>query len=457
MTASDTERLLIGAMLARPGRHEARLSWVDPTWLRDPAMRAMLRVLRARPMGEEAAATFVGRMKPGKARDALLAALPGLPVRARDVDVDNAARDVAETARREHMLDRIRWALDVTKEGRSGKAAEVIRLLAGELPSFDPGSPAPGGVADGAEALMREYEAARESGGAYAPTGVARLDELCGGGKPCEMWMIGGSTSAGKTCLALNIAYGAWLAGRSVFWAPIEMPRKDVVVLFVVRHAMTLFPDEPVDLMSYRLGRLTAREKEIVAAAAVDIRKREGRAPRFRIWDMPRRSTFQTVADQVESMRHTAEIDLLVVDYLAQLYPIQRGKDQRQNLDETIAEAKWFAKTYNNGRGLWLLTPHQISREGQASALKRKPHPHYWTNDLKESGRAECESDVVLWIMRTEKLKAASQVLVGMAKNRGGPTIPLGFKMYERFSSSYLGNLDDSGIVPGDGDFDDVG
>ncbi len=188
----------------------------------------------------------------------------------------------------------------------------------------------------------------------------------------------------------------------------------------------------------------------------LDIQKREAKQKRWHVWKAPRRTTIEDVVKYLEGMKFKLSVDMLVVDYLEQLSPIKDRGDARAELNDTLGEAKQFAESYSNNRGLWFVSPHQVSRDGAKQAEKRKPTPHILTWDLAESARAERDANMILWILRNPKLKAARQVLLGCAKSRGSDTIPHGFKLMEDYGSAFLGNLVEEEQAPQDEDFDEV-
>lgn len=456
----DPEALLAAAMLRAPGRHEARLGGLDPDWIENRAYKAFVKVLRLRPMSFEGAPAVLNRIV--KSKDLLALLLGALPILAEmplvhDADVDNAAIEVAERAKRVKILDRSRWILESIKEGRLKVAEEAVQILAAELPRFNPLSTTAQGVGELARMVQTQYEANASKGGVFIRTGIDVLDDRIEGGKRGEMWLIAGDTGSGKTNLTLNIVYNAWLEGAECCWIPREMNKAAMTVMFTVRHSATLRPEAPLTCKAIWTGRMTPEQKRFYAECVSDIERREGKHQRMRFWQVARKWSIEDIAKHMEGERHRQSCDVLVVDMLKQLAPIRsRGQDPRHELNETLGEAKQFANSYNGDRGLWLLSPHQITRESAEKSLTRKPTPHLMMHDLAESSRAEQDSDVILWTLRTPALEAHNQGIIGAAKCRGDRPIRLGFKVMADLASSYFGNLAEEESSPETSDFDGV-
>lgn len=74
--------------------------------------------------------------------------------------------------------------------------------------------------------LRDEYLGARDP----VPTGLAELDELLGGGMRPGLYVLGGEPGAGKSALALQVAFRASWCGRRVLYASLEMGRGQCVM-----------------------------------------------------------------------------------------------------------------------------------------------------------------------------------------------------------------------------------
>lgn len=459
---SDAEDLIVAAMLRTPGRHESRLSGLLPEWFANKADRAIYKVLRARPLTFAGIPVVLRRIVKSPALLQLMlvkvANLAGLP-EAHDADVDEAARSVCDAKKHETIIDRCRWILESAKDGRYAKAEEAAKILHVELASYDPLGNPPTEIGDLAGSIEVEYAAAKSSGGVFLSTGIHGVDAKIGGGKKGEMWVLGGFSGDGKTTCALNILYHRWMNGSSPLLIPREMTKKQIIPLLIARHSVTMRPDDPIRVREVFRGTLSDEHRAFMGEVVADIKKRNKDGAHFRIWEAKRNWTIEDLTKYLDGTRYGAPVDVLCVDMLRQLAPVRRrngdGAD-RVELNETLGAAKQLAVDYNGGRGLWLLAPHQISREGRKFSMLRKPHPHYLMSDLQDSSRAEQDADVVMCLLRTPRLKAHRQAILNAPKVRGDDPIELGIKVFADYGSTYIGSIDEDDEKPGSSDFDDI-
>lgn len=456
------EALIVAGALRQPGRHEARLAGLKADWFTDRALKAWWKVLTIRALSFKAAPRFLEKaVKNELLRETMfgaLATLEGIEA-PEDADMDEAARAIADRKKRAIILDRSRWMVESVQDSRIGKAEEAIKVLAAEIAAIDPLRAGPAGIADlAAQVAVEVNQSLTSPGSSYLKSGIREFDDRLGGFKRGELVAIGGSTGDGKTTLAVNFMWHAWMKGASGVLIPREMTVKQMGYLFATRHSCLLNPGKPLRAKALFDGDLTKEEVELFKETTADIARRDP-AHRFRIWRAPRQWSIVDLAKYIEGTKYQHSLDFMCVDMLRQLGPIRSRSGDRagqEELNETLGAAKQFALEYNNGRGLTLFAPHQMSRDAIKEAVKRKPTPHYLSQDLQDSSRAEQDADIVMWVLRNPRLKKAKQAIIGVSKARGSDPIPLGFKVFADYASQYVGNLVPEESDPGQTDFDSV-
>jgi replicative DNA helicase len=114
-------------------------------------------------------------------------------------------------------------------------------------------------------------------------------------------------------------------------------------------------------------------------------------------------------------MRHN--IDLIVVDYLQLMHGRSRGDDNRVQEVSSISRAlKGLARELR----IPVIAISQLSR-----APEQRPDKRPILSDLRESGAIEQDSDVVMFLFRTEYYKSEERPGIAeviIAKHRNGPT-----------------------------------
>jgi len=114
------------------------------------------------------------------------------------------------------------------------------------------------------------------------------------------------------------------------------------------------------------------------------------------------------------------EVDQLWVDYITRL-PVDtkyQGMEITAARNETIADAKRFAMSFNKGEGLPVCSPFQINREGYKAALNNEGRMN--KTALAQYNAAEKEADTITYIFYDKEEEATSEPKIGFIKIRWG-------------------------------------
>jgi replicative DNA helicase len=237
-----------------------------------------------------------------------------------------------------------------------------------------------------------------------------RINDLTGGGWKGETWIVGGYTSDGKTQLVKELVYEPMKMGDNVLFVSLEMMEEEMSAIFQTRIAYDLgFPHLTLQKIRRRQIEPTEWEdyKKVVdkmkSYGNMILHQPEGR---FTMDDLER------VIDRVQSY---VKLDIVVVDYLELIDPDQTYESHRIRVKEIMRRAKRLATQ----KELWVVIPHQISRDGRARA-ERRLDPYYQMADLQESSGVEQNCVVMAWIYQDEDFRNAGRAKMGVAKNRMG-------------------------------------
>jgi replicative DNA helicase len=119
-------------------------------------------------------------------------------------------RFIRDHAMRVHSLWRARQAIELgqrlTSLGYAGTSADaLVDLVDAKLQTLRPADPAVGPTVHTVDSVLRQWEATGPL--VHEPTGLARIDELTGGGPVYgSRWYLLGAPDAGKTALLLQLA-----------------------------------------------------------------------------------------------------------------------------------------------------------------------------------------------------------------------------------------------------------
>lgn len=235
------------------------------------------------------------------------------------------------------------------------------------------------------------------------PSGFRDLDDLLGGLQRSDLIILAARPTAGKTSMALTIAYNATLQhGVPVGIFSLEMSREQLVQRFLAM-------DTGIDSQRLRQGRLNDQEFQRVSESMGMLAE----APIY-IDDTPGISIAE-MRSKARRLHSEETVELLIVDYL-QLMQGQRSENRVQEISSISRSLKGLARELD----VPVLALSQLSR----AVEHRSPHIPVLA-DLRESGSIEQDADVVMFIYReemydpdTDKQNIADIII---AKHRNGP------------------------------------
>lgn len=211
-------------------------------------------------------------------------------------------------------------------------------------------------------------------------TGIPSLDDLLGGLRPTNLYILAGRPSMGKTALAVNIAKAAGGTGGVGLFS-LEMSREQL--------AQRLQSEETgIDSHQINLGRITLKDIESLTHATETLSECE-----LYIDDTPAINTAQLRA-RARKMVRKYDIKVLIVDYLQLLEPPPTGNRNDSPVAKTTAISKAL-KTLAKELYIPVIALSQLSR-----AVEQRVPPRPMLSDLRESGSIEQDADVVMFIYR---------------------------------------------------------
>lgn len=241
------------------------------------------------------------------------------------------------------------------------------------------------------------------------PSGYAGLDNMLGGFKRGDLYILAARPSMGKSALAGNIAERVALDGGHI--VPIfslEMSKESLLDRMICSRAR-------VDSSKFDRGRLNAEERERVQAAASSLTEND----RILIDDMAT-TGIADIHSKVRKLQARGPVGLVIVDYLQLMV---HGKDEFRTAE--VSGISRGLKLVAKDCKVPVLALSQLSRACEARNDKRP-----MLSDLRESGAIEQDADVVAFIYREEVYKPNDESLYGLAdlivaKQRNGPIGPL--------------------------------
>lgn len=288
-------------------------------------------------------------------------------------------------------------------------------------------------LAEDAPSAWVEYQKTKASPEvARIPTMHPTLDKITGGGKLGRLWLVGAYAKDGKTQMAKEMLYAASVySQRGCVAITSEQTKDDVRNMLVIRHSHR-FIEGGLNFNRYVEGRLNPKEEAVLRKTTESLR--DGDYGPITYWRAPGGTTIGEVRSYLDVVRRRHPVEVVMVDHTLLFNATRPQRSTVENLTVVLQELKALALEFND-RGLWVIAPHQIGRDGYDKALTRGI---YLPSDLAGSAEAERSSDLVLWVLRTRELRECGEIKLGVAIDRWGPGAPDGWHAIESFASSAI-------------------
>jgi replicative DNA helicase len=263
-------------------------------------------------------------------------------------------------------------------------------------------------------------------------TGFLKLDEMTGGLRPGELFILAARPAMGKTALAMNIAqHVVTHTEKAVAMFSLEMSKESLLTRMLCGIGR-------LDMQRFRLGYLNSFEREALQSALGILAE----AP-FYLDDTAAISLVDMHA-KLRQLQIERDLGLVIVDYLQ----LMQGHGHFENRQNEISNISRGLKLLAKDLSVPFLVLSQLSRSPELRMGNHRP----MLSDLRDSGSIEQDADLVAFVFREELYRPDKESLKGfaeliLAKQRNGPIgrIKLAFvNRYTRFEN--LAN--DTGIEP---------
>lgn len=367
-----------------------------------------------------------------KACARLLTDLRSLP-RVTEDDFKDAVDQIVRHAQDESARAGLIELVGKFEQKRSEGLYQALNALARDIGPMGNQSSQVGLWSDDARNVWMDYQRVKTSPGTdRILTPFPRLNQLTRGGKPGRLWLIAAYTADGKTQLSKEFVYhGSTIQGKGAVVITGEQSKSDVRLMLTVRHSHLFYPGG-LDFNRVEAGELNPKEEKALRRTIADLAI-PGKYGPIRYWQAPGGTTMSDVRAMLDYLSRQQPIDIVMLDHTMLFEPTISQRSPEAKLAEVIRESKQIALDFDNGKGLWMIAPHQIKRDGYEKAMTRG---FYLPSDCAGSAEAERSADVLVWSWRDEQLKEVNELRMGIAKNRYGMTEPQGWHVWERFSNS---------------------
>lgn len=244
-------------------------------------------------------------------------------------------------------------------------------------------------------------------------SGYPSLDKMISGFNPSDLIIIAARPSMGKTAFALNTAFNAANAGKSILIFSLEMSSSQIL-------QRLLSIKSGIGIQKIKNGFLKD-----------DDWKKLGNASNFlgnfhiNIADIPNITVMEMRA-AARRMKAAGKLDMIIVDYLQLI----KGSNLRiENRQQEISEISRSLKGLARELDVPVIALSQLSRAAEQRADRRPI-----LSDLRDSGAIEQDADIVAFLYRdgyynekNDTTNGDTEIIIG--KQRNGPvgTVKLKF------------------------------
>ena len=249
-------------------------------------------------------------------------------------------------------------------------------------------------------------------------TGVRTIDEITGGGRLGEFWLWAAYVGELKSTFLISVAHHLFLKGKFVMFVSLEMDHKEVQRRLICQHAFFL-GHQDIRYQDVRLGFKSEEQKDKYTKIAKDFDFNDSYGEIF-IFQPSIGVDILDVARELEICCSEKDTEVLIIDYVQKLSPIEKRKESREELNRTLEAAKRIALESRNRKGVFLLSGYQTSTDGRKRAAEQG---FYDLGALSETINAARDANVVCWSLYTESMQLDKEVKVGIAKSRNSSTV----------------------------------
>ena len=165
----------------------------------------------------------------------------------------------------------------------------------------------------------------------------------------------------------------------------------------------------------------------------------------YGVFDIAQATSGMTMSEVIVKVknfedRYGVPLHLLIIDYLALMGTSRHRQKRQEELNDILLEAKGFATSHDNGRGLILMAPHQ-TKQARREIVKPEIGKFYTVRDFADTSEAGKTIDVGIMLLRTPELEEVHEIAASLVKCRDSEAPPTVTRLYERYASSFIGNM----------------
>lgn len=282
-----------------------------------------------------------------------------------------------------------------------------------------------GSLNDNATRVAINYDQRKDptsASGKVMHTGIAALDKIV---HPRRGQLAGiiGYAKSGKTRMGRTWNYHSLCQGLNVLHLSYEQTFDEELEFYAIVHSnnTAIFEKKwALDIGAYHNGALTKSQENFMRYTLIpDIRDGKSLPGKLEIRQPTGDATWENAMVQVGLTHHQTPIDQLFIDSITALEVGDYNAREAHN--NNIQKAKTLAMTFDNNRGLLVISPFQVNRDSYDKAGKNggryDPDACYMYSQIEKA------LDLGIYVYSDDKLAGESCVIMGTNIHRRGDNV----------------------------------
>lgn len=269
----------------------------------------------------------------------------------------------------------------------------------------------------GVDAFIKSVSEAKVQHAAAVRFGLPKLDDVILGLRRGDFCLIAAFAGVGKTSLCVNTAVDvAFTQFKNVVYVTTETVIDGLLRRIFSRLSRLPLFDVPIPSSAMKAGKLTSEQNETLLKIKAHIKS--DKPGRFKVVQAPPDASLGWLRGRLLQFESSFRVDLVILDDLRNLKAASNRRSEWEEFNDLLKGAKALARTHA-GHGVPLISPYQISREGQ-KARQNSNSDRYTLMALSSSSEAERSPDVVITEIPSEDEQES--MVLHVLKQRDGKT-----------------------------------
>lgn len=277
----------------------------------------------------------------------------------------------------------------------------------------------------------------KDESGERFPIGLSHIDRCVVVGKQNLKFLgVLGMSGDGKTTLTNFICYNWLRRGARILYISTEHTPQEIWEFMAFLHQT--HPDYNFTLPSLSDWENRKVERDDVGNMAkilCDIQERKNLPG---LLDVQQMRDWDSIVDYLTVNHRRNKYDILIVDYLARLDVPGDQRFRDAAMKKLVHDAQGLTRSFDNNKGIVLLTPIQVNREGNKKARNAEEgEARYDLNAISSISEYQHDLDLCLSVWSDEDMKMGGRVEIQVLKKRKGKQPPVARMDIDTYSGSF--------------------